>query len=320
MVKRLLAGGHGVRALARRPAEARARFPKEVEIAEGDLERPETAVAALAGCGGLVHAAALVKRKDDPRRFDRVNVEATERLLEAAAEKGIRSVYTSSFFALGPSDGLSAGRSPRLPHASDAPHTDYERTKREADVRLAGLRARGAPLVTLYPGVLYGPGEFTEANLVAAILRDHLLGKVPGLPGGGRARWCYAFVDDAADAHLAALERGRAGARLALPGDNRTGREFFEEVARQTGVAPPRLALPIPAVWLAGAAEEWASSLRGREPKLTRAEALTYAHDWALDGSEGAAELGARATPLAEGLRRTLAWLREREPHLFARR
>jgi nucleoside-diphosphate-sugar epimerase len=207
-----------------------------------------------------------------------------------------------------------------MPHSSEAPHTDYERTKREADVKLEGLRRAGAPFVTLYPGVLYGPGEFTEANLVVQILRDHLRGKVPGLPGGGRARWSYALVDDVADAHADALDKGEPGARLALPGDNKTGREFFEEVERQTSVKPPALAIPIPVVWTVGALTEAWSSITGREPNLTRAEALTYAHDWALDGSLGAKVLGARATPLADGLRRTLDWLRGREPALFAGR
>lgn len=319
VVRRLLASGHRVRALVRDPASAKARLPPEIEIVAGDLAAPGSVLAALEGADACFHLAALVKRKAPRELFDRVNVDSTIELLTEACRRGMRTVYTSSFFALGPSDGLAGGRSPTSTPSTEPPHTDYERTKREADRRLEELRRSGAPLVTLYPGVLYGPGEVTEANLVAAILRDHLRGRVPGLPGGGRARWCYAYVDDVAEAHLLALDRGAPGARLALPGDNRTGREFFEEVERQTGLAPPRLAIPIPAVWVVGALTEWWAGCTGREPNLTRAEALTYAHDWALDGSRGAEVLGAPATPLSEGLRRTLAWLRGREPDLFAR-
>jgi farnesol dehydrogenase len=317
VVKRLLAKGHEVRAVVRDPDSAGMRLPKNVELRPGDLARPETALEALPGCGGLIHMAALVKRKAPKAQFDAVNITSTEMLLSEAARAGIPAVYTSSFFALGPSDGIAAGRTPQMPHSLEKPHTDYERSKREADIRLEGLRRAGARLVTLYPGVLYGPGEVTEANLIVGILRDHFRGKVPGLPGGGRARWCYAYVDDVADAHLAALERGKPGARIALPGDNKTGLEFFEEVGRQTGVRPPKLGIPIPMVWVAGALEEMLASAGRREPKLTRAEALTYAHDWALDGSLGAAELGAVATPVAEGLRRTLRWMGEREPGLI---
>jgi nucleoside-diphosphate-sugar epimerase len=319
VVDRLLKRNYQVRALARGPAGATKRLPKDVELAAGDLAIPSSAIDALRGCDGLIHLAALVKRKAPKPLFDAVNVASTEALLTAAWRANVRTVYTSSFFALGPSDGIPEGRTPQMPHSQESPHTDYERTKREADVRLESLRAAGAPFVTLYPGVLYGPGAFTEANLVIAILRDHLRGKVPGLPGGGRARWCYAYVDDVADAHILALEQGKPGARLALPGDNKTGMQFFEEVQHWTGLAPPKLAIPIPAVWAAGALEELLSSIRGREPKLTRAEALTYSHDWALDGSLGASELGARSTPLREGLQRTLDWLRSVEPELFSK-
>lgn len=318
VVKRLAARGVRVRALVRDRARAAARLPN-VELAEGDLSQPQTAVAALEGCDVLFHIGALVKRKAPKSQFDLVNVTATQALIDAAERKGIRSIYTSSFFALGPSDGLPGGRSPQSPMCELAPHTDYERTKRDADRALETSRRRGAPTVTLYPGVLYGPGEMTEANLVVALLRDFFAGKVPGLPGGGAKTWCYALVDDVADAHVAALEKGEPGSRIALPGENATGARFFEVVQELTGRKPPRLALPIPAVWVAGAAEEAIASLAGREPKLTRSEALTYAHDWALDGSLGARVLGARYTPLRDGLAQTLAWMKEREPALFSK-
>ncbi len=319
VVRRLIARGCAVRATVRDPKRAATLLPVDVELRRGDLAEPAPVLDALSGCDALIHVAALVKRKAPRALFDTVNVASTEALIGAACERGLRVVYTSSFFALGPSDGLPAGRSPDSPPSTATPHTDYERTKRLADERLRALRSTGASLVTLYPGVLYGPGEMTEANLVVGILRDHLRGKVPGLPGGGRKRWCYAYVDDVADAHVAALDRGAPGDRLALPADNRTAVQFFEEVQRITGARPPRLALPVGAVWCAGALDEAIAAVAGREPKVTRAEALTYAHEWALDGSRGAEVLGARLTPLAEGLRLTLDWMRAKEPQLFAR-
>lgn len=319
VLRKLTDRGHGARLLVRDPARAKLQFSKynNIEFAPGDLSKPQTAVDALAGCDAVIHMAALVKRKAPRELFDLVNVTATELLLRAAWKSNIRAIYTSSFFALGPSDGLPAGRAPDSAPCALATHTDYERTKRAADRALESLRKDGAPFITIYPGVLYGPGEVTEANLVTSIVRDHLQGKVPGLPGGGRAVWCYGYVEDVAEAHCVALERGRAGAKLAIPGDNKTGRDFFIELQKQTGLAPPKLAIPIPIVWCAGAFEEWIASLQKREPKLTRSEALTYAHDWALDGSSGGRELNIQPTPLSTGLANTLAWMAEREPGLF---
>lgn len=324
ILRKLIERGDRVRALVRSTQRAKQQFEAggavpagAIEWLPGDLAQPQTAVDALGGCDAVLHVAALVKRKAPRELFDLVNVTATEMLLKAAWDRGIRAVYTSSFFALGPSDGIEAGRSPDSPPSNAAPHTDYERTKRAADIRLQDLRRAGAPFVTLYPGVLYGPGEVTEANLVVSIIRDHLRGKVPGLPGGGRARWCYGFMDDVATAHLTALDRAQAGVRLAIPGDNKTGGEFFVELQKHTGMAPPKISIPIPAVWAAGALEECVASLARREPKLTRAEALTYAHHWALDGSEGARALGLQPTSLSQGLARTVSWLRKVEPELF---
>jgi nucleoside-diphosphate-sugar epimerase len=324
VLSRLMARGHDVRALVRNRDRARLQFEwtraahgRDVELAEGDLADVQSALDALEGCSALIHMAALVKRKAPRKLFDLVNVHSTELLIKRSWEKGLRTIYTSSFFALGPSDGIPAGRAPDSPLCEARPHTDYERTKRDADRSLESLRRAGAPFITIYPGVLYGPGEFTEANLVTGLLRDHYRGKVPGLPGGGRAVWCYGYVDDVAEAHCTALERGTAGARLAIPGDNRTGMQFFEEVERITGLAPPKLAIPIPLLWFAGAVEELKSALTQKEPKLTRAEALTYAHDWALDGSSGATALGVVPTSLATGLRKTIDWMKSRDPKFF---
>ncbi|MBI3817530.1 MAG: NAD-dependent epimerase/dehydratase family protein [Planctomycetes bacterium] len=321
VVRKLNARGHSLKALVRDPARAKVQFSDitNIEFVAGDLAKPQTAAAALECCDAAIHMAALVKRKAPRALFDLVNVTATELLLREAWKRNIRAIYTSSFFALGPSDGIPAGRAPDSPLCEAETHTDYERTKRAADRALESLRKEGAPFITIYPGVLYGPGEFTEANLVTGIIRDHLRGKVPGLPGGGRAIWSYGYVDDVAEAHCIALERGRPGARLAIPGDNKSGMDFFVEFQKITGIAPPRFAIPIPVVWCVGALEELSVMFTKREPKLTRAEALTYAHDWALDGSSGVRELQLSPTPLSEGLRKTVDWMRERDPALFAK-
>ena len=102
-------------------------------------------------------------------------------------------LYTSSFVALPP-------RGRTEPLAAN----DYQRTKVDAD-RLADQAVRdGSPLVRVYPGVVYGPGSFTEGNLVGRLIADHLRRKLPGLVGPEHP-WSYAYVDDVAAGHCAAL-------------------------------------------------------------------------------------------------------------------
>src|SRR5438477_313723 len=83
-------------------------------------------------------------------------------------------------------------------HPLDA--NDYQRTKVAADRLANAAVAAGAPLVRVYPGVVYGPGSLTEGNLVGRLIDDHLRSRLPGLIGPEH-RWSYSFVDDVAAGH-----------------------------------------------------------------------------------------------------------------------
>ncbi len=96
----------------------------------------------------------------------------------------------------------------------------------------------------LYPGVVYGPGEMTDGNLVARMIADHMNGRLPGLVGPGDRRWSYAYVEDVAEGHALALEKGKAGDRFVLGGENATLRHFFELLQEIAGTKPPRLQIP----------------------------------------------------------------------------
>src|SRR5262249_34986146 len=141
--------------------------------------------------------------------FDDVNVGGLASVIAAAAHHRIpRIVYTSSFVALPPRD-----------RETPLEANDYQRTKVAADRAAdAALRA-GVPIVRVYPGVVYGPGSFTEGNLVGRLISDHLKYRLPGLVGPEHP-WSYAYVDDVAAGHRAALERGAIGGRYLLGGEN----------------------------------------------------------------------------------------------------
>src|SRR5204863_3785711 len=154
----------------------------------GDIRDTRTVTAAAAGVDAIVHTAALVAVwRKDPAEFDAVNVGGLQSVLAAARAHHIsRVVYTSSFLALPPAGS---------PRPLTANH--YQRTKVVARDVARRAAADGLPVVTLYPGVLYGPGPPTEGNLVGRLMRDHLAGKLPGVIGIEHV-WSYAFVDDVA--------------------------------------------------------------------------------------------------------------------------
>ncbi|MEQ8767404.1 MAG: NAD-dependent epimerase/dehydratase family protein [Planctomycetota bacterium] len=310
LARALAERGERLRLLARR-VEALPKLDGDVEIVEADLVDPACWDRALDGCRRVYHLAALVKKwVPDRKLFDRVNVGAVERLLERAPAHGVdRVVLTSSFFALGPSTEV-AGPVSEEHRSESTPHNDYERTKRALEPIVSDHVRRGAvEVVTTYPGVIYGPGELTEGNILVKTFRDYLAGKLPGIPGSGKQLWSYAFVEDVVEGHRLAMEKGRPGGRYILGGENVTVDHVFSEFARLSGKKPLTRHLPIGLLLGVGAGEEMLAWLFGREPELTRGVARIYAHDWAYSSERAKAELGYRCRPFQEGLEETWAWM-----------
>lgn len=273
------------------------------EVVVGDITNLAALRSALDGAEYVIHTAALVKMwVRDPREFWRINVAGFQNLLQTAVNSGVRRIiYTSSFIALGPSDYASADES--LVHHGPFSN-EYEKTKAQA---LSWLRAQKGkyPVITLLPGVIYGPGPRTEGNLVGGMVDQYLQGSFPGLLGDGNQRWSFAYNADVISAHLAALEEGRPGELYVLGGDNRSLNDFFHTLAEITGVRRPVRHLPYWAGELAGYMEVARARLFGHAPQLTPGVVEIFKHDWVY-ASVKAAELGYRVTPLEEGLRRTL--------------
>jgi farnesol dehydrogenase len=255
-----------------------------------------------------MHAAALVKTwVSDPSAFERTNVGGLRSALQAAGEAGAKVVYTSSFYAVGPAGPAPADESQTHPGGA---RTLYERSKAEADRVAREAAAGGADIVLLYPGAIYGPGEMTEGNYIAKMIADHLKGRFPGYLGAGDRLLSYSFVEDVAAGHLAALEKGRKGERYFLGGDNETQVRMMETASRLAGVAPPKLHVPFAAASALGALLLLWAELTGHPPLLTPAVVSTFKEHWAYSSAKAERELGYRITPLEEGLRRTIDWLR----------
>lgn len=115
LARRLREAGHAVRLLVRAPERARALAEEGFELSPGDLASGRGFAEAVAGCEAVVHTAAQVKNwSPHPEEFERTNVGGSWALAEAAQAAGVRRfLYTSSFFALGPSS--TAGRWTKLP-------------------------------------------------------------------------------------------------------------------------------------------------------------------------------------------------------------
>lgn len=310
VVRALMARGHQPVVFSRTATEKRGResfsfLPQKAGkdsrpiFFQGDVRERAAVAQAARGCDAICHMAALVSIwRRRPHDFDDVNLGGLQNVVDAAAGASIsRIVYTSSFLALPPrgcSEPLEAN--------------DYQRTKVAAEGLAESMARSGVPIVRVYPGVVYGPGAITEGNLVGKLIADHLKGRLPGLIGPDNL-WSYSYVEDVAAGHCAALEHGEAGGRYMLGGDNATQRQVFATVEAITGRRTPRR-IPFPVATALGAIEELRAALTGALPLVTRGAVEIFRHDWSLDSSRAERELGYRMTPLAEGIRRTVDFVR----------
>lgn len=304
----LLAAGHQVTALCRTP---RVDSPDgRLRWVVGDL-RDGVPEELLHQHRAVLHVAALVKTwMRDRSEFDRANVAAYERLLEASYRAGVpKLIVTSSFLSLGPSPGpepLREGdRRPR-----DRFLTDYERTKYLADEVTDRWAARGLAISTLYPTVLFGPGSTTDGNLVGKVAWWIHTGKFPGVVGSGAFSWNFGYVPDVVRGHLQALDRALPGERYILGGENRTYLEVIRELHTRLGRAPRPRFIPIAVAETLGSMLEAWAGLSGQTPELTRGVAGVYRHHWAYSSEKAERALGYGITPFEQALGATVDWVK----------
>lgn len=309
LVRGLVSAGRRVRLLVRRDLHV-GESPIGVDVRLASLTDPSEVARALRGCHQVFHLAAVVQRwLPRQEEFSRINVDGLKTLIEASRREGIeRFIYTSSFLALGPTDG--AVHDEDTPRNSLKPGNAYADTKRQAEGLARQAAADGFPIVTLYPGILYGPGPRTEGNLVGQVLIRHLQEGLPGLVGGGERRWCLAYVDDVVRGHLRALEAAAVGDRFILGGENLSLRQLFARVAQITGTLAPGRTIPAWMARLVGRLQVLRARLTGQPPEITPDEVEIYTHDWAYSSARAERVLGYSATPLEQGLLTTIEWAR----------
>jgi farnesol dehydrogenase len=309
LLSALRSEGHGLRVLVRDPERLPPEMRDDLEVVVGDLAGDPDPVF-FDGVEALIHAGAMVRTwHGDRSLFDRVNVQGYRSLLEVALKAGVPKIlHTSSFIALGPSpDGRPMDE--ETPHWGGPPMNDYERTKRAAEELTREFVDRGAPVISLYPAVVYGPGPCTDGNLLGKLAYWIRIGRFPGLLGSGRQRWTLAFIDDVVRGHLLALQKGRPGDRFILGGPEVVLSDLVGRL--QELLERPRGVRTLP-IWLGktiGGLQVLRARLGGPVPDLTPGVAEVYRHDWIYSSGRARETLGYTSTPLETALETTVRWV-----------
>ncbi len=306
VARTLLARGFDVRVLLRPGTRPNVPDPTSVELAIGDLRDPDSVRRAATGCDAIFHVAALYSFAADPAMLHAINVGGTGNVIEAARQTGARLVYTSSISTIG---GMR-GESPpdELQDAIGRAPGPYKDSKAQAERLVREATAQGLDAVVVNPTFPIGWGD-VKPTPTGALIRDFLHGRIPAYVETGMN---VVDVDDVADGHVLALERGVPGERYILGHANLMMRELLELLAQVSGRRPPRVRLPY-AIALGLAHAEALVSRRGRA--RVPLEGVRTAREIRFASSARAVrELGLPQTPVRIALEKAVQWFQRRSP------
>ena len=278
----------------------------DAETVVGDLRDVGSLRSAVAGCDAVVHVAADYRLwVRDPKAMYGANVDGTRELLQLAREVGVkRVVYTSSVATMGYKIDATIVDE-ETPVGLDDMIGHYKRSKFLGEMEAIKAARAGQEVLILNPTTPIG-SEDRKPTPTGQIVVDFLNRKFPAYVDMGLN---LVDVGEVARMHLVALERGRAGERYILGGENLTLKQILDRMSSITGLPSPTMKVPhAVAMAFAFFEENFTGRLRGKEPRAT-VEAVRMGRKM-MFASSGKAEreLGFKVLPVYGALRTAIEW------------
>ena len=309
IVRQLIDLGLAVRSFSRNLYEELSTMG--VEQFQGDLGDADAVSAAVKGVNLVFHTAAKPPPWGRYADYYRTNTAGTENLLAACQRRQIAAlVYTSSpsvIFDGGDLEGVNES----IPYPSRF-MSHYAHTKALAEQCIRKATEDGFPAIVLRPHEIWGPDDPHFAPRI--IERAGRLKRI----GSGRNLVDTIYIDNAADAHLAAaaslLEKPKLSGQVYFisQGEPVKAWDMIDEILKAAGLEPVKGTVPYPLAWFAGAICEgiWSSLRLAGEPPMTRFVANALARSHWFDISAAKRDIGfTPSVSTADGLERLAAWL-----------
>ena len=282
-----------------------------VERRTADVRDTRAVAAAIEGARVVFHTAALYRFwAKNTRDFYAINVEGTRHVLDAArAENCDLVVYTSSVGVLGLDEVRARGPANEDAFARvDHLFGRYKQTKYVAEHEALRACAQGLPVVLVLPTTPLGPGD-RGPTPTGQIVVDFLNGR---LPGWFETTLNIADVDDVANGHLLAADRGGVGRSYIVGGENLSLRAVLGMLATISGLPPPRFEVPRAVALGAAVISEFVEGrLLRRTPHVPLEGARMATTMMAFDDSRARAELGYTSRPASEAIERAVRYFVE---------
>ena len=275
----------------------------------GDLRQPESLRAAMSGCEILFHVAADYRlwTRDSADMFSS-NVGGTRSIIRAAHQAGVRRiVYTSSVATMGFTANGRDLADEDSPVSLDNMIGPYKRSKFVAEQVAVEATRDGIDVVIVNPTTPVGEQDI-KPTPTGRIILDFLKRRFPAYVDTGLN---LVDVVECARGHVAALEKGRAGQRYILGGENLTLKQILDRLSAITGLPSPTVRLPYAVAFAAAVVD---TSVQGfllkREPRATIDAVRMGRKKMFVSCAKAERELGWKTVPVDQALRRAVDWFR----------
>lgn len=289
-----------------------------VRQSQGDVSTLDSVLAASRGCDAVIHTAALAGIWGDFEDFSRTNIGGTMAVLGACELNGIgKLVYTSTPSVVHAGQDIEGGDE-RLPYPARF-RAHYPATKAVAEQRVLAANSARLATVALRPHLIWGPGD---NHLLPRILKRAQAGKLRFI--GTPKKIDTIYIDNAAQAHVDALDRVAPGAACAgkpyfiSQGQPIALEEMVNRLLRSCGQPPVTKRISPAIAKIAGKVFEtvWRAAGKQDDPPMTAflAEQLSTAHWFNIGAAKRDLDYQPRIT-IAEGMLRLQEWWQREGRH-----
>lgn len=308
ITRKLVERGEQVKILLRESSKTSNIDDIDVERVYGDVLDIDSINEALKGCDTLYHTAGVASfRKEDYKKMEDINVQGTKNIMNAALESGVsKAVHTSSIAAIGVDlQGGIANEDTK--YALDSLGVKYLDTKHRGEEAALDFSKKGLPVVVVNPATVIGTGDIYLSS--TAFILWFYKKKYPGYMDGTLN---MVDVEDVAEGHILAAEKGRVGERYILGNENYTLLELFKLLEELTGIPRPKMKIPYFMALASGYFVERILGLSFPNYSTMDVDSVKLSKfRWHFDSSKAINELGYKPTDIKESIKSTLSWFKE---------
>jgi farnesol dehydrogenase len=310
LASRLISEGHELSILLRDPVSVSSSIRKNSKILQGDIFNVEKLKSGTEGCDWVFHLAAYAKPTSLDKSLPyRTNVEGTRNILEASITSGVKKiVYTSTGGTMGWScDGQPVSEET---NKDIEYHTEYERTKSEAEKIAISVSSPSTEIVIVNPTRVFGPGKLSKSNSVTRIMKLYGMGLWRIIPGDGNSIGNYSFINDIVSGHIFAAEHGKGGERYILGGENISFSEFFEALGEAFNRKRKMIRMKSERLKKVAQLSGKVASVIGKPPVISEQWIDKYLQNWILSSDKAMKQICYRITPFEEAVDITVGWIK----------